>query len=165
MFPGHAALTAVRLEAEIDVGMPLRDAQRNALVQLVLAHGSRRGIHRSLEFIAIPGFLVQDCGRFSRIKANLGHKSALLIGEMIMFWRSLWMKRSIAVAHSHSVIFVLGKSLSQSLNDLIGTPGILCVRRPQRRPLHVGPEMFLMRNHHIDSPLPMIMTIHIHALD
>ena len=28
----------------------------------------------------------------------------------------------------------------------------------------MGPAMFLMRNHHVDSPLRMIMTIHIHAL-
>ena len=46
LFPGHAASTAVRLEAKIDVGMPLRDAQRNALIQLILAHALRRSVHR-----------------------------------------------------------------------------------------------------------------------
>ena len=48
LFPGHAASTAVRLEADIDVGMPLRDAQRNALVQLIVTHALRRGVHRPL---------------------------------------------------------------------------------------------------------------------
>ena len=144
--------------------MPLRNAQRNALIQLVFAHVSRRGVHRPLEFITIPDFLIQDCGRFSRIKTNLGHKAALLIGEMIMLWRSLRMKRNIAIIHRHPVIFVLSKSLSQSLNDLIGTIGVVCVRWPQRRPFHVGSEMFLMGNHHVDSPLCVIMLIHIHAL-
>ncbi|MDE3039345.1 MAG: hypothetical protein KGJ82_02065 [Nitrospirota bacterium] len=74
------------------------------------------------------------------------------------------MKRSIAVVQSHSIILVLGKGLSQSLNDLIGTPGVVCIRRSQRRPFHVGPEMFLMGNHHVDRPFRMIMMIHVCAL-
>src|SRR5713101_9853949 len=150
MFPGHAASTAVRLEAEIDVGMPLRDAQRNALVQLVLAHASRRSVHRPLEFITIPGLSIQECGRFGRIKANLRQESALLIGEMIMLWRSLWMKRNIAVVHGHSIILVLGKGLSQSLNNLIGTLGVVRIRRSQQGPSHERPEMLLMGHHHVD---------------
>src|SRR5262249_17311051 len=76
----------------------------------------------------------------------------------------LWMKRSIAVIHSDPIILVLGKGLPQSLHDLIGTPLVRCVFRPQHRPFHVGSEMFLMRNHHVDSPLPVVMTIHIHVL-
>lgn len=48
LLPGHAASTAVRLEADIDVGVPLRDAQRDALVQLILAHALRRRVHRPL---------------------------------------------------------------------------------------------------------------------
>jgi hypothetical protein len=74
------------------------------------------------------------------------------------------MKRNIAVVHGHPIISVLAKGLSKSLNNLIGTPGVARIRRSQLRPFHVGPEMLLMRNHHVDSPLPMIMTIHIHAL-
>src|SRR5437879_125118 len=125
MCPGHAASTAVQLETEIDVGMPLRDAQGNALIQLVLAHASRGGVHRPLKFITILGLPIQDCCRFGRIKANLSQESALLIGEMIMLWRSLRMKRNIAIIHRHPDIFVLSKSLSQSLNDLIGTPDVV----------------------------------------
>ena len=67
------------------------------------------------------------------------------------------MKRSIAVVHGHPVIFVLGKGLSQDLDDLIGTPNVVRIRRSQRRPFHVGPEMFLMGNHHVDHPLRVIM--------
>jgi hypothetical protein len=74
------------------------------------------------------------------------------------------MKRGILVAQGNSIILVLGKGLSQSLHDLIGTPGVVCIRRSQPRPFHVGPEMFLMGNHHVDSPLRVIMLIHIHAL-
>ena len=81
LFPGDAASTAVRLETDFDVGMPLRDDQRHALVQLVFAHALWRSVHRPLQLITIPSFLVQERGRFSRIKANLGQKSALLIGE------------------------------------------------------------------------------------
>src|SRR5437016_5752315 len=117
--------------------MPLRDAQRNALIQLVLAHASRGGVHRPLELITILGLPIQECCRFGRIKANLSQESALLIGEMIMLWRSLWMERNISVVHGYPVIFVLSKGLSQSLNDLIGTTGVVCVRWPQQGPFHV----------------------------
>ena len=74
------------------------------------------------------------------------------------------MKWNISVIHGHPIIFLLGKGLSQSLHDLIGTPGVVRIRRLQPRPFHVGPEMLLMGNHHVDSPLGMIVTIRACAL-
>ena len=81
-----------------------------------------------------------------------------------MLGLSVGVKRNISVIHGHPIIFVLGKGLSQSLHDLIGMPGVVCIRRTQPRPFHVRPEVFLMGNHHVDSPLRMIVMIHVFAL-
>src|SRR5262245_44578951 len=109
--------------------MPLGNAQGNALVQLVLAHASRRGIHRPLEFIAIPNFSIQECSRFSRLETNLSQKSLLLVSEMIVSWLSFGMHRNITIVYRDPIVLVLGQGLPQGLDDVIGAPGIVCIHR------------------------------------
>jgi len=52
-----------RGRAEIHVLMPLRDAQRNAPIQIVFGESSRSRIHHADEAIAVAVFLIeQDVG-------------------------------------------------------------------------------------------------------
>lgn len=55
-----ATSTAIGRETNIYVGMPSRDAQRNALVQLILGHPPRRRKHRPFKFIPIAGFFIEQ---------------------------------------------------------------------------------------------------------
>src|SRR5215467_1788326 len=54
----HAASTAIRFQTNVDVSMPLGNAQWDALVQLILGHIPRRGIHRPFQFKAISGSFI-----------------------------------------------------------------------------------------------------------
>lgn len=57
--PGFAPV-AQRGAAEIHVLMPLRDAQRNAPIQIVFGESSRSRIHHADEAIAVAVFLIEQ---------------------------------------------------------------------------------------------------------
>src|SRR4029434_10769697 len=82
---------------------------------------------------------------------------------MIMPWLSLRVHRNKPVVESHTIILVLSQSLTEGLYNLIGTFGIACIRRPQRRPLHMRTHMPLMGCHRFDGTATMLM-LHVSRL-
>ena len=110
--------------------MPLRNAQRNARVQLVFTRASWGCIHGPLELVAIFGFLIQQGRRFSRIKAKLRLEPVLPVDKMVMLRLALRMERRKPFVEGDPIILVSGKRPTERANDLIGTLEVIGTRLP-----------------------------------
>src|ERR1700751_6416712 len=88
----HFALSVGRWRAEIYMLVPLRHAQRNALVELIFAETLGRGIHHSDQFVIVAMFLVEQRGGMFRIEVKCGFHAVAIISEVIHFLRDIGQK-------------------------------------------------------------------------
>src|SRR5579872_3598922 len=76
-------LFAPRRGAEIHMLVPLRDAQRNSLVEFVFGKALRRGVHDADEFVIVAMLFIKKRGGMLGVEGGSGFPPVSIIGEVI----------------------------------------------------------------------------------
>src|SRR5580658_4289809 len=77
------ALSAGGCCTEIHVLMPLRNAERNALVQFILAETLGRGVHHANQFVIVTMLLIEQRGRMLGIKTKARFHRVAVVSEVV----------------------------------------------------------------------------------
>ena len=94
-------------QAEVDVLVPARHAERNAFVQLLLGGAFRSGEHRALELVAVLRFRVEQRSGMRGIENESRDERVVIIREVILLLRHFGMKNLEAVGQRNMIVEVL----------------------------------------------------------
>src|ERR1700727_2599755 len=83
--------------AEIYVLVPLRDAERNASVEVFFGKALGRGVHCADEFVIVTVLFIEQRGGVFGIEAKSGFHGVSVVGEVIHLLRKLGMEDFVAV--------------------------------------------------------------------
>src|SRR5947209_19225993 len=87
--------------------MPLRNAERNPLIEFIPVGIFWRRVHDADQLVFIASFFVEKRGRMFRIEAHPRLESVPVIREVILLLRQIGWKDFIAVGDRGAVVFVL----------------------------------------------------------
>src|ERR1700688_3878128 len=88
----HFFSAACRRRTEIHMLVPLRDAKRNAFVQLIFTETLGGSVHGANQFIVVAAFFVQQRGRVLGVETKSGFHRVSVVGEVIHLLRKFGME-------------------------------------------------------------------------
>src|SRR5215471_16175029 len=107
--------------AEVDVLMPVRDAERDALVQLILRSVDAVGVHGADELVStVSRFLVEQRGRLEGIEVRTRLESKLVLCKVVLGLRNIRKKNLVTVRQRLAVVLVRSHCLLCRGNDCVG---------------------------------------------
>ncbi len=111
----HFVVAAFRRRAEVYVRVPLRHAQRDAVVEFVFAHGLRRGVHHANQLVAALAllFVEQRRGMFG-IEAEDRFEAVLVVGEVIHLLRQVGQEDLEAVGERGAIVAIFFRGVARA---------------------------------------------------
>src|SRR3974390_1070868 len=100
-------LSAFGGRAEIHVLMPLRDAERNALVEIIFGKTFRCGIHDADEGVTVTVFLVKQRRRMLRVEGEEGFAPVSVVREVVHVLRDVGQEDLKALVERDVIVLVL----------------------------------------------------------
>jgi hypothetical protein len=141
------------------VGVPLRDTQRDTLIQLVCGEILGRGVHPADQAITVAAFLVRQGRRMVGIETQRGFEAIAVIGEVMLLLRKVRQKNLKTIGQRGFVVQVFPGHLAGSSDDCGGTLGVagLGMAQPGHLPMraHVHRPVFgwqAWREHRLRPP-------------
>src|SRR5215468_163966 len=113
----HLALPVPRRRAEVHMLVPLGDAQRNTLIELILTKALRSRVHHPNQLVALALLLVQQRRRMLGIETKCRLESVAVVGEVILLLRKIGQKNLEAVVERRMVILILLGNSTGGLDD------------------------------------------------
>src|SRR3982074_3815417 len=117
--------------------MPLRHAEGNSLIELLLAEGYWRGIHGADQLVVLSLFLRQQGCWLSGIKAKSFADGILVIGEVVHLLRDIGQEDFEAFIERNFVVAIFLKRRTRLLYNLLRLGGIPRAGLPQLGHMHV----------------------------
>src|SRR5580700_10293213 len=93
--------------AEIHVLVPLRDAERDALIEFVFAHALGSGVHYTDQFVVIVVLFIKQRRRVLGIETEGCFHGVAVVGEVVHLLAKFGMENLVAVGQGGVVIGVL----------------------------------------------------------
>lgn len=144
---GRLQLRALGREANLDVLVPARDAERDARVQIVVGCALRRGEHGAFEFIAVARFFVEQRRGMLGVEGEAGFERVPVVREMVVRLRHFGMEDFEAVGERHFVVLVFFDGAAQRRDECGGALIVRGIRRAQRGHEHVRVHVHVMAGH------------------
>ena len=130
---------AFRRGAEVDVLVPARDAERDAVVQLVFRGGYAVGVHGADEFVAaVWRFGVEQRGGFEGIEVEGGGDGVVVFGEVVLGLRDVGEENLVAVGEGFAVVLIGGHGGLCGSDDGVGFLLVAWLGRAEGRHVHVA---------------------------
>lgn len=156
LFPIGRLGVAFRWKTDIHVGMPLRYAERNPLVETILIRPLWRRVHGAFQLITVHSFLIKEGRRLPRVKPKCGLQSAPLVSEMIVRLFHVREKRFVAILDHLPIVPIGFQRVPKGGHDL-GRPlliGRICL--PKRCPAEMRSHVSVRRGHRSDGFLAVM---------
>ena len=130
--------------AHIHMLVPLRHAERNSLVELLLTEAHRRGVHGADQLVVVSVLFIQQRCWLGGIKAKSFANGVLIIGEVVHLLRDVGQEDPEAFIQRDFVVTIFFQRRPRLLHHLLRFGCVARVGWPQFSHVHVGSHVLVL---------------------